>query len=130
MTDLSAFERQLETKLREDTERNRREKEALINHRVELEQRHELFVRTARMLRDEVFLPRIKRLAKFFPNAKIGDKVPAVPNRCRCEFQHTARFPATVKLELGAFHDEELKQLILYCDIEILPVFFKFTPHQ
>ncbi|MGE5193838.1 MAG: YHS domain-containing protein [Deltaproteobacteria bacterium] len=131
MTELTGFEHDLEEKLRADTERNRREKEALIEHRAELEKRHELFVRTAKALTDEVIQPRVQKLAPFFPNAKLGDGNPALPNRCRCELQHTARFPATVILELGVFHDEEIRNVILYCDTEILPIFFKFTPrHQ
>jgi YHS domain-containing protein len=130
MADLSTFESQLEAKLRADTERNRREKEALITRRTELEQRHELFVRTARKLTDEILCSRVEKLANFFPNAKLRDGDPATPNRCRCEFQHTARFPATVTLELGVFHDGEIRNVILYCDTEILPVFFRYTPHQ
>jgi YHS domain-containing protein len=35
-----------------------------------------------------------------------------------------------VNLELGVFHDAEIRNIILHCDTEILPVFFKYTPHQ
>lgn len=129
MADLAGFDRAIEAKLRANTERERREKEALLNHRTELEQRHELFVRTAHKLMDDVIRPRIETLARFFPNAAVRDQEPALPNRCRCEFDHTARFPASVSLESGVYHDEEIRNLVLYCDVEILPIFFKFTPH-
>lgn len=130
MLELAGFEREIEAKLRANTERERREKAELLEHRMELERRHELFVRTARTLTDEVIRPRVEKLARFFTNAKVRPAEPALPNLCRCEFQHSARFPATVTLELGVLHDDEIRNLILYCDVEILPIFFKFTPHQ
>ncbi|HVC94684.1 MAG TPA: YHS domain-containing protein [Pirellulales bacterium] len=82
-----------------------------------------------KLVRD-VIQPRMEKLASYFDNATVDGSQPASATRCICRFQHSARFPATVSFAIGCAHDDAVENAIVNYDLEILPVFLKFQPHD
>ena len=91
---------------------------------------YELFTPLAEKLLKDIVRPRVEALAKHFDNARLGEQRLPQLLCYKCEFDHSSRFPATVNLTFGVAHDDEIRNLVLYCDLEILPIFFRFSPHQ
>ena len=70
--------------------------------------------------------PRIKKLCAHFPNAELLEKEDPRACHCTVRFQHTPRFPATVTLLVGVAYDAEVRNVLLFYDLEILPVFLEY----
>jgi YHS domain-containing protein len=130
MPDLDGLEREIESRLNAAEERRQSERHDLATKMAEIARRHEAFSRNAQALISGVIRPRVERLARFFENAQLSDEQDRGGDRCICRFSHSERFPATVKLSFSVAHDEEVRNIIISRDLEILPVFFKFSPHE
>jgi YHS domain-containing protein len=111
-------------------ERRKSEQQQLATKMADIERRHEAFSRNAQTIINAVIRPRVERLVKFFENAQLSDEQDRGGHHCICRFNHSERFPATVKLAFSVAHDEEVRSIVVSRDLEILPVFFKFSPHD
>ena len=129
-SDLDPLERAIQGKLQAVDERNQRERQNLQDHMADLERRHDLFSPAAAKLMTDTVQPRVETLLKHFENARLDDQSLPQQYRCISSFSHSDRFPATVNLTFGVAHDDQIRNVILYCDLDILPIFFKFTPHE
>jgi YHS domain-containing protein len=80
----------------------------------------------ARRKIETVILPRMEELARHFDNAKVELLHVAADYNCVCEFAHTPRFPATVRLGIALLplNDESLTARF---DLSILPVLMEYT---
>lgn len=90
-----------------------------------LEQRERLTL-VARRLSDKVILPRMEELARHFDNAKIEVLKSDADFNCLCEFAHTPRFPATVKIGISLLPGNNDFLTARY-DLNIFPVLMEFN---
>jgi YHS domain-containing protein len=67
----------------------------------------------------------MEKLKTLFDNARMSEARSSRHTSC-CQFEHTPRFPATAKLEIGVTRDGEIKKVALQYQAEILPAFFPF----
>ena len=130
MPDIDALDHEIESRLKAADERRQREQEYIVTKMADVERRHETFSQNAETLTTNIIRPRVERLAKFFDNAQLSDEQDRGGHHCVCRFNHSERFPATVKLAFSVAHDEEVRNIIVSRDLEVLPVFFKFSPHE
>ena len=93
---------------------------------AQADHRHEQFMALADRLTHDVIRPRLGKLASFFDNAECQKGEQVGRHQGVCVFQHTDRFPARARLELGLSHDQQTVNVVLYCRLEILPIFFDF----
>ena len=90
-----------------------------------LEQRERLAVVAGRKI-ETVILPRMEELARHFDNAKV-EVLHADPDfNCVCEFTHTPRFPATVRLGIALLPGNN-EALTARYDLNILPVLMEYN---
>lgn len=110
-------------------ENNKADRQSLINAEMEqMIKAREKFSTEARRLLQSIVLPGMKTLLAQFSHGRLlpGDDT---AERCKCEFPHTPRFPATVSLVIGflpAHHDESLR---IYAETEILPMHIDYEKH-
>jgi YHS domain-containing protein len=130
MSDLGPLEQGIQGKLKAVDERNQRERQDLQDHMADLERRHDLFSPTAAKLITDIVQPRVETLLRHFDNARLDQQQLPQQYRCICNFSHSDRFPATVNLTFGVAHDDQIRNVVLYYDLDILPIFFKFNPHD
>ena len=130
MSDLGPLEQGIQAQLKTDDDRNQRDRQDLQVHIADLERRHDLFSPTAAKVMTDVVQPRIEMLLNHFDNARLNEQPLPQHCRCICSFSHSDRFPATVDLTFGVAHDDQIRNVILYYDLDILPIFFKFKPHD
>jgi YHS domain-containing protein len=98
---------------------------------MQIRERQAVFREVAGPLVEDVIAPRMAELARQFDNARAVEE-PGHPSRLhrQLEFQHTERFPALVKLEVVVSPDREVQQVVVSCNVEILPVLIHFERHQ
>src|SRR5258708_2285000 len=130
MSDIDSLEQAIQTKLQTDNERIQHEQAAFQDHMADLARRHEMFNQTAAKLIHAIVQPRVEALARHFDNARLGETELPQHFCCKCRFNHSSRFPASVSVTFGVTHDDEIRNALLYYDLEILPIFFKFSPHE
>jgi YHS domain-containing protein len=123
MGDLTHLERRIKEKLALSEERQQLQQNHFRQRMAEAEARHERFSTVADRLMQEVIRPRIEKLKALFENARMPEARKTRHNSC-LQFEHTMRFPATAKLEMGVTRDGEIKTVVLQYQLEILPVFF------
>lgn len=112
-------------------ESRRQEQHAHIRQRMdELDRRSVQFQEVARPLMERVVCPRVKIVAAYFENAALSESTDNAWNHCLCVFQHTARFPATTKLDVALCPDDDVRHLLVVYRLGILPMFFQFDGHD
>ncbi|WP_243688042.1 hypothetical protein [Geotalea toluenoxydans] len=74
---------------------------------------------------EKVILPRLKELEKYFDNGKVEILNLDSNLSCACEFAHTTRFPATVRLNISLLPGNGY--LTARYDLTILPVLMEYT---
>ncbi len=129
MNDLQSLDQQIRQRLKSVEEEERSEQIKLQAKMVDLEKRHTKFDKLADELMKTIINPRMEKLASFFDNAQLLDPNEIGMHYCVCRFNHSFRYPASVKLSLSVTHDAEIENLLLVYDLDILPVFFKFKSH-
>jgi YHS domain-containing protein len=123
MGDLKDLERKIKEKLSLSEERQHLQQDHFRQRMAEAEARHERYTAVADRLMQDVIRPRMEKLKALFDNARMPEARNSRHSSC-CQFEHTVRFPATGKLEIGVTRDGEIKTLVLQYQVEILPVFF------
>jgi YHS domain-containing protein len=123
VTDLTELERKIRERLSLSEERERLQQSHFQQQMTEAEARHRNYTAVADRLIREVVRPRMEKLKSQFDNARMLE-TRCSRHRCCCQFEHTARFPATASLEFSVTRDSEIKQVILQFEMQILPVFF------
>jgi len=130
MSNLESLERQIQQRLNAVTEKDRSQQNQLHSKMAEIEKRHAQFEQLAEKLMADIIGLRMAKLASFFENAELLERNEAGRHYCECRFNHSARYPASVTLTLSVAHDAEIKNLLLVYDLEILPIFFRFSGHD
>ena len=130
MSDLQSLEQKIQQRLKSVEEANRSQQIRLQTKMTEIEERHTRFNRLADEVVADIIEPRMQTLAGFFDNAELLEGSDPVWHSCTCRFDHSARYPASVKLTIFVTHDAEIENLLLAYDLEILPIFFKFEGHD
>jgi YHS domain-containing protein len=125
MPDLTDFERSLNDRLARNEERMQLKHNHLQQRMAEAAARHERYTALADGLMQEVIRPRMDKLLPLFDNARMPEALNS-RHSCCLQFEHTERFPATAKLEIGVTRDGEIKMVTLQFHLDILPVFFPF----
>jgi YHS domain-containing protein len=123
MADLDDLERRIKEKLSLSDERQQLQQDHFRQHMAEAEARHARYTTVADRLVKDVIQPRVEKLKTLFRNARMPEALNSRHTRC-CQFEHTARFPATATLALGVTRDGEISTVVVQCRIEILPTFF------
>jgi YHS domain-containing protein len=123
MGDLNNLERKIKEKLSLSEERQRLQQDHFRQLMAEAEARHERYTALADRLMQEVIRPRMEKLKTLFDNARMSE-VRCSRHTCCLQFEHTTRFPATARVEIGVTRDGEIKRVTLQYELEILPVFF------
>lgn len=90
-----------------------------------LDQR-ERYAAVAKNAIESVVKPRMKELATNFENAQVEMLVTDMECICACEFAHTPRFPATVRLAI-ALSAGETENITARYDLSIFPILMDFT---
>jgi YHS domain-containing protein len=124
MNELKDLDRRMMEKLTAAEDRWRFKQNHLHERMREFEERHQRYAGLVDRLVQTIVKPRIDKLANTFANAKYAEQVS--PHRTELCFNHTARFPATVRLEMGISHDGTYEHLLGEYHLEILPIFFPF----
>lgn len=75
---------------------------------------------------ETVILPRMKELSSHFANSKVEVLHTDADFNCICEFAHTPRFPATVKLGIALLPGKN-DALVARYDLSIFPVLMEFN---
>lgn len=91
----------------------------------EMEQRREEFRKVAATVLEHGGHP-LQKLADRFDNAILTRSEDHGGRHVLIRFKHTPRFPATAELRVDIAHDEEIRNVLVFCDVTILPVFLDF----
>ncbi len=130
MSDLQYLGQEIQQRLEFAEEKGRSLQSELQTKMADIEKRYAKFEELAIEIMTDVIDPRMDRLVSYFDNAKLLDRDDAGRLFCISQFDHSARFPASVKLALSIAHDTEIETLLLVYDLGILPIFFKFEAHD
>jgi YHS domain-containing protein len=127
MSELTDLERTIQERLAVQQERAQQH----YNHQAERmhdwQKRHERYTALADHLVKDIVRPRLEMLASHFDNAKLLCDDRTGRHTCVCTFEHTARFPATARLEFAVSRDGSADNVWLFYDLSILPVYFHFN---
>jgi Cu+-exporting ATPase len=96
----------------------------------ERERRRVAYEIAERRVMDSVICPRIKKVAEFFPNAKLSPATGTLNSHLLCQFDKVPDFPATTSLRFAISPDADVRNAILTYDLEILPIYFQFQGHD
>jgi len=129
MSYLTDLARKIEEKLAADGERKIEIKEVLHRRHELREQRLERFREVAGRVAGSIIRPHMEQLAGYFENATVSSPESGC-GHCVCRFKTSPRFPASTTLVFSVSHDETLENLTVTYDLEILPVFLEFEPHD
>ena len=123
MANLNDLERKLKEKLALSEGQQQLQRDHLQQRMAEAQARHQRYTALADQLMQDVIRPHMEKLKTLFDNARMPE-ARCSRHTCCCQFEHTARFPATAFLEIGVNRDGEIKTVVLQSRLEILPVFF------
>ena len=98
----------------------------LDNTMKELLEQRERLAAVARHKIETVILPRMEELVRHFDNSKVEVLLTDTDYNCVCEFAHTPRFPATVRLGIALLPGKN-ETLTARYDLNILPVLMEYS---
>ena len=127
MSSLGDFKKRVETELLRGDQPNPPPAEA-GEFMAKISQRHRQFDRISDTLMKDAVQPRLQAMIAFFENAKLMHSND--PLRCKCWFGYSLRCAASIRLEFACGHDDLIENLILSCELEILPAFIKYDRHD
>jgi YHS domain-containing protein len=102
------------------------EQQQLDSQMKELLDQRERLASVAKRKIETVILPRMKELSSHFDNSKVDLLHTDADFNCICEFVHTPRFPATVKLVIALLPGKNDTLTARY-DLSIFPVLMEFN---
>jgi YHS domain-containing protein len=123
MASLNELEQRISERLARSEEQRLLRRNHVRDHMTELEQRLHRYPVVADRLIEAVIRPRLERLAKCLETLN-PCRWETTRHTCQLRFNHTARFPATVSLELSVTRDGEAKTVFLQYRESIVPLFF------
>lgn len=110
----------------EQHQHNLADKQQQLDGRMkELLEQRERLATVAKSKIETIILPRLEELARQFDNAKVEILHTDADYNCVCEFTHTSRFPATVRLDIALLPGENESFTARY-DLNILPVLMEY----
>ena len=98
----------------------------LDSNMKELLDQRERFAAIAKSKIETIIFPRMEELTQYFDNSKIEVLHTDSDYNCLCEFAHTPRFPATVKLLIALLPGKD-EHLTARYDLNIHPVLMEFN---
>jgi YHS domain-containing protein len=126
MSDVEQFETVLRDKLESLKKRRQKQLAAFRGEMAERERRNEELDGFAHEFMQSVVRPRLEKLAGCFDNARLKSTEAVQGCHCGCEFDHTAMFPATARLDISISADEPVRNGVLTYHLELLPILFEF----
>jgi YHS domain-containing protein len=125
MDDLNGLDQRIREQLAKSEDRARVRQNHVERLMQEWQARLDRYTDLADRLMQTAIRPRAEKLKAHFPNATVPEEK-NTRHTCVYQFAHTARFPATVTLELGITRNGEAATLIVQYNLTILPMFFPF----
>ena len=98
----------------------------LDSNMKELLEQRERLAAIAKSKIETIILPRMEELARHFDNSKIEVLHTDSDYNCLCVFNHTPRFPATVKLLIALLPGKD-EHITARYDLNIFPVLMEFN---
>jgi YHS domain-containing protein len=125
MPDIDNLQRRIKERLAASDESRRLRQNHVQRIMKEWEERHARYTTIADHLVNEIIRPRAQRLKEHFDQATFPE-ARNTRHSCVCEFPHSERYPASVRLELGVTRDADVTTVVVEYKLEIAPVFFAF----
>src|SRR5262245_56344734 len=94
------LDHRIQEKLKVTSARKQLQHNHLQLRMLEFERRHQEFTTIADRIMQTVIRPRMEKLLQYFENARIQEADSLGKHHYTCLLEHSARFPATAKLEL------------------------------
>jgi YHS domain-containing protein len=126
MNDLSDLESRITEKLAAQEAQARQHYNHQAERMHEWQDRHDRYTALADHLVRDIIRPRLEKMVSRFDNAQLLCDDRSGRHTCVCSFEHTARFPATARLELAVTRDGSAENIWLLYDLSIVPVYFHF----
>jgi YHS domain-containing protein len=126
MSELNELEQRIKEKFGEHQANLKRRNHSMAESMKRVDERFERCTTLADELVHSVLRPRMKKLAEFFPNAKVEESEQVGSHQSVCRFTHSERFPATARLEIGFGADRDNANFEIHYCLQILPIFFDF----
>lgn len=101
----------------------------LDSNMKELLEQRERFAAIAKSKIETIIFPRMEELARNFENAAVVLLHTDTDYNCLCEFAHTPRFPATVRLVIALLPGND-ENLTAHYDLSIFPVLMEFNSNS
>jgi YHS domain-containing protein len=125
MADTNNLEKRIREQFEASDEARKLRQDHIQRNMREWEERQKRYGAIADRLMEEVIRPRMQTLRDYFGNVSVPEER-NTRHTCCYQFGHTARFPATVDLELGVTRNGEATLLGVEYKLEIRPVFISF----
>ncbi len=122
----STLAKRISNRLEEHRHELADKQQQLDNSMKELLEQRERLAAVARRWIETVILPRMEELNRHFDNGKIEVLHTDADFSCICEFAHTPRFPATVRLRIALSPGNNERFTASY-DLNIFPILMEFT---
>ncbi len=124
MSDIDAFRNRLESRIATARKESHWSADESNDYMVSLAPKRARFEKLVAHWIESIIRPRVTLLANHF-GAQPTDKAP--PERCSCWFHYNERFPATTKVEFAVGHDVRFENVVVTCEMSMMPVFIKFN---
>jgi len=126
MEKVNSFAERISSRLEQHRHELADKQQQLDGRMKELLDQKERLATIAKRKIDSIILPRMEELALHFDNAKVVALHTDSDYNCLCVFDHTPRFPATVKL-LIALRPGKDEHLTARYNLNIFPVLMEFN---
>ena len=126
MGDMKKFSEKIQERLSRDLKERTEIASEVTRDMERLLGRKDRFEGIARHVLASVVYPRMQALSEEFDNSEVAG-LDYVSLRCSCNFSHTQRFPATVKLGFSLLTGQDFGALDLHYSLSIFPIFMEFN---
>lgn len=86
------------------------------------------FEQLAARIASSIILPRLSALVACFAHANVVRS--ERPDHCAAVFGYCERFPVSCRIQFDVAHDSAVDQVILHYELDMMPVFHKYEPHD
>ena len=126
MSETSDLSERIEAEFAAADKRLRELRDQKVREYEELLVRHQQAEVEAKRLAADVVHPRMKQLLNHFQNAEVVETNNGDGCQCVVSFSHTPQFPASTTLTMGVTYDDEVRNLLVFYSLEILPIFMQY----
>ena len=128
--ELASLRNQIQEKLNLAVQQRQQERDWLRQKMDHVGEFKVLFNAVADRLMRDIVRPRIEMLTEQFDNAKLLNRAEPHSHHVVCLFSRCDRYPASTRLDVGLGHDDSGEHLAVFYNLQILPVFIQYEPHD